>query len=93
MFLFEPCENRLCKMCLFKHEKFSIFSANRNSQEPMQNLIAYEFFVSVAGKRNLIVLCQDVSGFQAVECEGKVDTERVTLGNVKSAKVSIRDNP
>merc|ERR1719230_668981 len=73
--------------CAFnKDELIGVLTANGKSLKPMRGLIKDECGVDPEEKRFIIVGCQDVPGFEAVELGEKVDTAKVTPGMVKKAK-------
>mmetsp|Transcript_59988 Transcript_59988/g.128742 ORF Transcript_59988/g.128742 Transcript_59988/m.128742 type:complete len:225 (-) Transcript_59988:216-890(-) len=76
-----------------KDELIAIFTANSTTLTPMKDLIKDECGVDAHTKRFVIVGCQDVPGFDAVEAGGKVDTAKVTPGMVKKAKDTLKKYP
>lgn len=80
--------------CAFaRDELIAIFTANSKTLTPMRSLIKDECGVDPDEKRFIIVGCQDVPGFDAVEEGGKVDTAKVTPGMVALAKATLRKHP
>lgn len=75
------------------HEQIAVFTANSRTLEPMHDLIARTCGVRVEDERFVIVGCQDVPGFEAVELGGKVNTKKVQPGIVNLAKRVIADHP
>lgn len=75
------------------HEQIAIFTANSCTLEPMHDLIARECGLEVTDNRFVIVGCQNVPGFEAVERGEKVDTEYVQPGIVLLAKQVIAEYP
>ena len=75
------------------HEQIAIFTANSCTLEPMHGLIARECGVKVSDRRFVIVGCQNVPGFEAVERGEKVDTRAVQPGIVALAKQVISEHP
>mmetsp|Transcript_24040 Transcript_24040/g.81991 ORF Transcript_24040/g.81991 Transcript_24040/m.81991 type:complete len:361 (-) Transcript_24040:125-1207(-) len=76
-----------------KNEQIAIFTANGKTLEPMRDLIREECGVNTKEKRYIIVGCEDVPGFDAVEKGEKVDVEYVTPGIVAKAKKVLEDHP
>ena len=76
-----------------RHEQIAIFTANGRTLEPMHGLIARECGVRVEDDRFVIVGCEGVPGFEAVEAGGKVNTKKVQPGIVDLAKRVIADHP
>jgi len=77
---------------LGSHRKVAIFTANGESLEPMHDLIKEECGVETHESRYVIVGCEDVPGFEAVELGEKVDVERVAPGIVAKAKEVIAEH-
>jgi len=81
----------LCQLpsitCAYQEgEMIAIFTANSETLAPMRDLIRDECGVDTQNQRYIIVGCQDVPGFEAVEAGEKVDVAYVTPGMVKKAK-------
>mmetsp|Transcript_2482 Transcript_2482/g.4281 ORF Transcript_2482/g.4281 Transcript_2482/m.4281 type:complete len:572 (-) Transcript_2482:73-1788(-) len=74
-------------------EKIAIFTANSTTLTPMKPLIKDECGVEVDDQRYVIVGCQDVDGFEAVEKGEKVDLAKVTPGIVKKCKETLAKDP
>ena len=80
--------------CAFAmHERIAIFTANSTTLNPMHDLIVNECGVHVEDNRYVIVGCEAVPGFEAVEFGEKVDTKRVQPGIVDLAKHTIAEYP
>lgn len=75
------------------HEQVAIFTANGRTLEPMHDLIARSCGVDVHDNRYVIVGCENVPGFEAVERGEKVNVRQVQPGIVDLAKHAIADNP
>ena len=87
----------LCQLpaitCSFgKNEKIAIFTANGVNMEPMEDLIEEECGVHIFDKRYIIVGCQDVHGFEAVQNGEWVDRETVMKGIVQRANGLIKEH-
>jgi len=74
-------------------EKIAILTANSVTLAPMKPLIKAECGVEIDQDRFIIVGCQDVPGFEAVEKCEKVDIAKVTPGIVKKCKEVLAANP
>mmetsp|Transcript_2515 Transcript_2515/g.6336 ORF Transcript_2515/g.6336 Transcript_2515/m.6336 type:complete len:568 (-) Transcript_2515:263-1966(-) len=74
-------------------EKIAIFTANSSSLAPMKPLIKSECGVEVDDTRYVIVGCEDVDGFEAVEKGEKVDLAKVTPGIVKKCRTTLAKDP
>jgi len=74
-------------------EQIIIFTANKNSLEPMRDLIRDECGVDTQEKRYHIVGCEDVDGFEAVALGEKVDTKKVEPGIVQKALDTLKLYP
>jgi hypothetical protein len=80
--------------CAFAHhEQIAIFTANSRTLNPMHDLIVKECGVRTEDARYVIVGCESVPGFDAVEFGQKVDTKKVQPGIVDLAKHTIADHP
>lgn len=75
------------------HEQVMIMTANGKTLEPMHELIANFCGVDIHCNRYVIVGCEDVPGFEAVERGEKVDTVKVQPGIVDLAKKVVSDYP
>lgn len=75
------------------HEQVAIFTANGRTLEPMHDLIARSCGVDVRDNRYVIVGCENVPGFEAVERGEKVNVKQVQPGIIDLAKHVIADNP
>lgn len=74
-------------------EQIAILTANGKTLEPMRDLIRDECNVNVEDGRYIIVGCEDIPGFEAVEKGEKVDVPKVTPGMVKKVRDVIAANP
>ena len=78
--------------CSFgKNEKIAIFTANGINLEPMEDLIEEECGVHIFDKRYIIVGCQHIDGFEAVQKGEWVDRATVMKGIVKKAKYLVKE--
>ena len=77
------------------HERIAIFTANGKTLAPMRQLIHDECGVDLQteGGRFIIVGCEDVPGFEAVERGEKVDVASVTPGMVAKARRVVQEYP
>lgn len=76
-----------------KFDKIMIMTANSETLKPQKDVLLSHCGFNVDDNRFLIVGCQTVDGFDAVEKGEKVDVERVTPGMVSLAKEVIKKNP
>ena len=77
-----------------KGEKIAIFTANGQTLEPMRELIRSECGgLDTNEEKFVIVGCESVPGFEAVERGEKVDVEKVTPGMVAKAKQVLEEHP
>jgi len=74
-------------------EQIAVFTANRDTLEPMNGLICETSGVSTKDVKYVFVDCKTVPGFEAVIKGDKVDVAKVTPGMVIRAKKIIKDNP
>jgi len=81
--------------CAFgKGEKIAIFTASRKNLVPMHDLICSECGgLDTNSDKFVIVGCEEVTGFEAVELAKKVDVPRVTPGIVDLAMKTLEANP
>merc|ERR1719335_1162980 len=80
--------------CAFANfELIAIFTANSQTLKPMKALIKDECGVDPDERRYIIVGCEDVPGFEAVELGQKVDTVKVTPGIVKKVQDTLKAHP
>lgn len=78
---------------LGKGEKVAIFTANSKTFTPMKSVVANECCEKIFEDRFVIVGCQDIDGFDAVENGTKVDRQRVMPGIVNMAKDVMKEHP
>lgn len=76
-----------------QHEQVMIMTANGKTLEPMHEMIAEFCGVDIMCQRYVLVGCESVPGFEAVERGEKVDTELVQPGIVDLAKRVISEHP
>jgi hypothetical protein len=88
----------LCQLpaitCGFNHQELiAIFTANNKTLAPMRGILKDECGVDPDERRFVIVGCNNVDGFDAVEKGEKVDVEHVTPGMIKLAKENLLKYP
>jgi len=76
-----------------ENEKIIIMTSNGKSLEPMRDLIRKECGVDTQQERYIIVGCEDVDGFEAVNLGEKVDVAKCTSGIIQKAMDILQEHP
>lgn len=76
-----------------KYDKVAILTANSKTLKPQKEVLLSGCGFDVDDDRFIIIGCQDIPGFDAVEKGERVDVEFVTPGMIKMFQEQLEKNP